>query len=49
MASGKNGADHYLDYKLAQLFILTIKQFFENTTMHGFKYLVQPGLTALEK
>lgn len=37
------------DYKLAKLFVMTIRQFFESTTLHGFKYLVQSGRSPFEK
>lgn len=37
------------DFQLAKLFVTTIREFFESTSLHGFKYLVQRGRSVYEK
>lgn len=37
------------DYQLAKLFVATIREFFESTSLHGFKYLVQRDRSVYEK
>lgn len=37
------------DFLIAKLFVLTIRQFFDSTSLHGFKYLIKHGLSTFEK
>lgn len=37
------------DFLLARVFVLIIREFFTNTSLHGFKYLVKQGLATFEK
>lgn len=37
------------DFQLVRLFVTTIREFFASTSLHGFKYLIQPGRSTFEK
>lgn len=37
------------DFQTAKLFVVTIRQFFASTSLHGFKYLIKQGISAFEK
>lgn len=52
MGATKNGTtteNESNDYQLARLFVATIREFFESTSLHGFKYLVQRDRSVYEK
>lgn len=37
------------DFLIARLFVVTVREFFDNTTLHGFKYLIKQGISTFEK
>lgn len=37
------------DFFIAKLFVVTIRQFFNSTSLHGFKYLIKCGISNFEK
>lgn len=37
------------DFQTAKLFVVTIRQYFDSTSLHGFKYLIKHGISTFEK
>lgn len=45
----QTSANNLRDFFIARLFVVTIRDFFDSTSLHGFKYLIKKGLSTFEK
>lgn len=45
----ESSVNNLKDFFIARLFVVTIRDFFDGTSLHGFKYLIKKGLTTFEK